>query len=166
MIAAVAANSVIGKDNDLVWRLPDDMKFFMKKTTGHHVIMGRKNFESLPPKFSPLPNRTNIIITRQRDLNIEGATVVNSITAAIEIARSNNESEAFIIGGGEIYELGLDHADTMYISEIKESFEGDAYFPEFDQSKWKEVERINHPIDEKHQYEFDFVTYKKVKTNG
>ncbi|MEQ8924815.1 MAG: dihydrofolate reductase [Fulvivirga sp.] len=163
MIAAVAENRVIGKDNDLVWRLPDDMKFFMQKTTGHHVIMGRKNFESLPPKFSPLPNRTNIVVTRQKELTIEGATVVNSLEEAIAIANKNGEQEAFIIGGGEIYKLGLTIADAMYLSEIKESFDGDAYFPEFDKSEWVEVERKNHPIDEKHKHEFDFVTYERKK---
>lgn len=159
MIAAVAENRVIGKDNDLVWRLPDDMKFFMQKTTDHHVIMGRKNFESLPPKFSPLPNRTNIVVTRQKDLKIEGTTVVNSIVEALSLAKQNGEKEAFIIGGGEIYKLGLGIADTMYLTEIKHSFDGDAFFPEYDSSQWEEEERINHPIDEKHKYEFDFVTY-------
>ena len=161
MIAAVAENFVIGKDNDLVWRLPDDMKFFMEKTTGHHVIMGRKNFESLPPKYRPLPNRTNIIITRQEDYEAPGAHVVHSLKNALEIASKNNEKEAFIIGGGEIYKIGLDVADTMYLSEIHEIFEGDAYFPEFDKSKWKEIERIAHPVDHKHKHPFDFVTYKK-----
>uniref|UniRef100_UPI00404A46FC dihydrofolate reductase n=1 Tax=Fulvivirga sp. TaxID=1931237 RepID=UPI00404A46FC len=161
MIAAIAENRVIGKDNDLVWRLPDDMKFFMQKTTGHHVIMGRKNFESLPPKFSPLPNRINIIITRQKDLEVEGAHVVNSLHQSLEIARINNEKEAFIIGGGEIYKLGLEIADIMYITEVKGTFEGDAFFPEFDKNEWKEIERIPHGIDEKHQYAFDFVTYAR-----
>ncbi|QSE99274.1 dihydrofolate reductase [Fulvivirga lutea] len=161
MIAAVAENRVIGKDNDLVWRLPDDMKFFMTKTTGHHVIMGRKNFESLPPKFSPLPNRTNIVVTRQKSLTIDGAEVVNSLEEALEIARKNGENEAFIIGGGEIYKLGLSVADTMYITEIKESFDGDAYFPKYDTSEWVEIDRKNHPTDEKHKHEFDFVTYER-----
>jgi dihydrofolate reductase len=161
MIAAVAENRVIGKDNDLVWRLPDDSKFFMQKTTHPHIIMGRKNFESLPPKFSPLPNRTNIIITRQKDLEVEEAIIVHSLNEALEIARVNNETEAFIIGGGEIYKMGLPKANIMYITEIKASFEGDAFFPEFDMSKWEEVERIPHAIDEKHKYAFDFVTYRR-----
>lgn len=159
MIAAVAENRVIGKDNDLVWRLPDDMKFFMQKTSGHHVIMGRKNFESLPPKFSPLPNRTNIVVTRQQDLKIEGAIVVNSLEVALNICKKNGENEAFIIGGGEIYKLGLEYADTLYITEIKASFDGDAFFPEYDKSKWQEADRQPHRTDEKHAYEFDFVTY-------
>lgn len=162
MIAAVAENRVIGKDNDLVWRLPDDMKFFMNKTTNHHVIMGRKNFESLPPKYRPLPHRTNIVITRQKNYQAEGALVVHSVDAAIEIARANQETEAFIIGGGEIYKLGLEKADIMYITEVHASFEGDAFFPDFNRSHWKEVERRPHDTDEKHKYAFDFVTYHKI----
>lgn len=162
MIAAVAENSVIGKDNDLVWSLPDDMKFFMQKTSGHHVIMGRKNFDSIPEKFRPLPNRTNIVMTRQQDLDLEGVLVVNSLDAALAIAKQNKEEEAFIIGGGEIYKLGLDVADIMYLTEIKGSFDGDAFFPKFDRSKWKETERIPHGTDKKHAYAFDFVTYQRV----
>lgn len=161
MIAAVAENNVIGKDNDLVWHLPDDMKFFMQKTTGHHVIMGRKNFESIPDKFRPLPNRPNIVMTRQQDLRIDGAYVVNSLEDALEIARKNNESEVFVIGGGDIYNLAMDTADTMYITEVKSRFEGDAFFPEFDKSEWQEIERIHHGTDERHAYAFDFVTYQK-----
>lgn len=161
MIAAVAENNVIGKDNDLVWHLPDDMKFFMQKTTGHHVIMGRKNFESIPDKFRPLPNRPNIVMTRQKDLRIDGAYVVNSLEDALEIARKNNETEVFVIGGGDIYNLAMDTADTMYITEVKGTFEGDAFFPEFDKSEWKETERIHHGTDERHAYTFDFVTYQK-----
>ncbi|ELR73555.1 Dihydrofolate reductase [Fulvivirga imtechensis AK7] len=161
MIAAVAENNVIGKDNDLVWHLPDDMKFFMQKTSGHHVVMGRKNFESLPEKFRPLPNRTNIIMTRQPGLHIQGAHVVNTLNDALDIAKKNKEKEAFIIGGGEIYQLAMDVADTMYITEVKGTFDGDAFFPEFDRSKWLEIERIHHSVDERHEYAFDFVTYQK-----
>lgn len=164
MIAAIAENLVIGKDNDMIWSLPDDMKFFMQKTTGHHVIMGRKNFESLPPKFRPLPNRANIVITRQNDYRAEGCHVVHSLEEALETARNNNEKEAFIIGGGEIYKMGLPLADIMYLTEIKATFEGDAYFPAFDPDNWEEVKRVNHAEDEKHIYEFDFVTY--VKKSG
>ncbi|MTI21515.1 dihydrofolate reductase [Fulvivirga sp. RKSG066] len=162
MIAAIAENNVIGKNNDMIWHLPDDMQYFMQKTTGHHVIMGRKNFESLPPKYRPLPNRTNIIITRQDDYEAEGALVVNSLEEALEIAEKNGENEAFIIGGGQIYNLGLGVAHIMYLTEIHEVFEGDAYFPEFDKLKWKEVERLPHPVDHKHKYPFDFVLYKRA----
>lgn len=162
MIAAVAENRVIGKDNDLVWSLPDDMKFFMQTTSGHHVIMGRKNYESIPEKFRPLPNRTNIIITRQKDYKAEGAHVVHSLEAALDLARSNEEGEAFIIGGGQIYELGLEHADTMYLTEIQATFDGDAFFPEFDRTEWKVMKRDHHETDERHAHAFDFVTYVKA----
>jgi len=161
MIAAVAENRVIGKDKDLVWNLPDDMRFFMNKTTNHHVIMGRKNYESILEKYRPLPNRTNIIITRQKDYQAEGAIVVHSLENALEIAETDGEEEAFIIGGGEIYKLGLEYADVMYLTEVHESFEGDAFFPEFDKSKWTELERKHHSTDEKHAHSFDFVVYKK-----
>src|SRR3954469_17655108 len=106
-IAALSKNGVIGKNNDLPWKLPDDMKFFMETTKGHHVIMGRKNYESLPPKFRPLPNRTNIVITRQKNFSAPGCDVVNSLEAAIEIAKAHNEGEVFIIGGAEIFNQSM-----------------------------------------------------------
>lgn len=162
MIAAVAQNGVIGKDNDLVWNLPDDMKLFMRKTTGHPVIMGRKNYESIPEKFRPLPNRKNVIITRQIDYKADGAVIVHSLDQALDEARKEENDEAFIIGGGEIYTLGLDVADTMYITEIHATFDGDAFFPDFDKSKWTESERTPHATDDRHQYSFDFVTYQRI----
>lgn len=161
MIAAVAANKVIGKDNDLVWSLPDDMKFFMTKTSGHNIILGRKNYESLPKKYRPLPNRVNIIMTRNSDYKAEGAVIVSSLPEAINIAEENGEEEVFIIGGGEIYKLGLEVADTMYITEIKSEFDGDAFFPEYDANLWQEVARVPHAKDERHNHEFDFVTYER-----
>ena len=162
MIAAIAENYVIGKDNDLVWNLPDDMKFFMTKTSGHHVIMGRKNYDSIPEKYRPLPNRTNIVMTRKDDWSADGVEVVHSLEDALEIARKNGEPEVFIIGGGQIYELGLKYADTMYLTEIHATFDGDAFFPKFDKSEWKEAERIPHSKDERHEFAFDFVTYESV----
>src|SRR6185436_10311768 len=102
LIAAVTENHVIGKDNDLPWKLPDDMKFFMNTTKGHHVIMGRKNYDSLHEKFKPLPNRTNIVVTRQKNFNAPGCIVVHSVEEATKIARTNNETETFVIGGAEI----------------------------------------------------------------
>ena len=162
MIAAKTQNNVIGKDNDLPWHLPDDMKFFMQKTTGHHVIMGRKNFESLPPKFSPLPNRTNIIMTRKTDYHPEGTEVVHSLEDALAAAERGGEQEVFIIGGGEIYKLGLDRADILYLTEIKTEMDGDAYFPEIDLDKWKETARTPHTTDDRHKYAFDFVTYVRI----
>jgi len=124
--------------------------------------MGRKNYESLPPKFKPLPNRPNVVITRNESYDAPGTEVVNSLEDAIEIARKNNEEEVFIIGGGEIYKLGLAYADTIYLTEINGEFEGQTIFPEFDKSAWKEVSREHHSTDERHKYSFDFVIYKKI----
>lgn len=161
MIAAMGSNRVIGKDNDIPWHLPDDFKYFKDTTKGHHVIMGRKNWESLPATFQPLPNRTNIVITRQSDYAAKGGQVVKSLENALEIARQNDEPEAFIIGGGEIYRMGLEFADKIYLTEIDGEFEGQVTFPEIDQSIWQEISREHHPIDERHKYSFDFVVYSR-----
>ena len=163
MIAAVAANGVIGKDNDLVWSLPDDMKYFMNSTKAHYIILGRKNFESLPPKFRPLPNRTNIVITRQQGLTLDNTIVVNSLDDAIAICKKSNQDKIFVIGGGQIYKQALPITDTLYITEIYHEFEGDTFFPDYDKKEWKEISREHHDIDEKHKYEFDFVVYKRIK---
>jgi len=162
MIAAVAENGVIGKDNDLVWNLPDDMRYFVGKTKGRHVIMGRKNFESIPAKFRPLPNRPNIILSRNAGYQAGGCTTVTDIDTALKIASDSGETEAFVIGGAQIYKMGLEKANRMYITEVKGTFEGDTYFPDFDKSIWKEVSRSHHAQDEKHDYAFDFVVYEKA----
>ena len=161
MIAAMDRNRVIGKDNDIPWHLPDDFKFFKDTTKHHHVLMGRKNYESLPHKFRPLPDRPNIIITRQKTYTVSGAQVVSSLETALEVARNSKETEAFIIGGGEIYRLGLDVAETIYLTEIDGEIEGDVFFPFFDKAVWKEVDRRHHPADDRHKYAFDFVIYEK-----
>ncbi len=162
IIAAVAENRVIGKDNDLVWKLPKDMKYFMDTTSGHHVIMGRKNYESLPHKFKPLKNRVNIVVTRQSEYTAPGTILVNSIKDGLDYAENNVESEVFIIGGGEIYAESMDVVNRMYITEVKESFEGDTFFPEFDRNLWREVSRIPNFPDDKHQFAFDFVVLEKT----
>src|SRR6188768_2605744 len=110
LIAARTHNNVIGKNNDLPWHLPDDMKYFMQTTKGHHAIMGRKNYDSIPEKFKPLPNRTNIVVTHQPSFKAPGCIVVNSLERGLEIARSNGECEAFVIGGAEIYRLSIPFA--------------------------------------------------------
>jgi dihydrofolate reductase len=161
-IAAMAENRVIGKNNDLPWKLPDDMKFFMNTTKGHHVIMGRKNYDSLHEKFKPLPNRTNIVVTRQLKFEAPGCTVVNSIDDAVAIARKNNESEAFVIGGAEIYQLSLPMTNRIYLTEIHSVIEGDTFYPEFNKREWKEVSRTPHAADDRHKYAFDFVIYERV----
>ena len=131
LIVAVSENGVIGKDNDLIWHLPKDMRFFKETTMGHHVIMGRKNFESIPHKYSPLPNRTNVIITRQADYIAEGCVGVNSVEAALEIAKQNGDTEPFIIGGGQIYKIALENnlVDRIYLTKIHHTFDGDTFFP-------------------------------------
>jgi dihydrofolate reductase len=161
MIAALARNLVIGKNNDLPWKLPDDMKFFMETTKGHHTIMGRKNYDSIPHKFKPLPNRTNIVVTRQKSFDAPGCIVVNSVEKGLEIAEENKEAEVFIIGGAEIYKLGLPYADRLYLTEINAEIEGDTHFPIFDKSQWRETSRRHHDKDERHTYAFDFVIYEK-----
>ena len=161
LIAALTENRVIGKSNDLPWHLPDDMKYFMQTTLGHHVIMGRKNYESIPEKFRPLANRTNIVVTRQEGYHAPGCMVVNSISSGIDIAIDNHEVEVFIIGGAEIYAQSLAFANRLYLTEIQTSLEGDAFFPMFNRHEWSEVSRKPHPIDAKHRYGFDFVIYEK-----
>ena len=163
IIVAVASNRAIGKNNRLIWRLPDDMKFFVKKTMGHHVIMGRKNYDSIPPEFRPFKGRPNIILTRDEQYEAPGCTKFDTIESSLDYCVEQNEDEAFIIGGGQIYKdcLDLNLVDKMYITEINQAFEGDVLFPEFDKDKWQEVERIHHGMDDKHPHSFDYVTYIK-----
>ena len=162
LIVAVAENGVIGKDNDLIWHLPKDMQFFKKITIGHHVIMGRKNFESIPHKYRPLPNRTNIIITRQSEYKAEGCIVVNSVETALEIAKNNGDIEPFIIGGGQIYRIAIEKnlVDKIYLTKIHHSFKGDTFFPELS-SDWKEINKTESKADEKHKYNYDFITLER-----
>lgn len=161
MIAAVAANGVIGKDNDLAWHLPDDMKYFQETTKGHHVIMGRKNYDSLPAKYKPLPNRTNIILTRQKNFEAENCVVFNEIKEALDFCKEKGEKETFIIGGSQIYEIGLEYADMLYLTEIGKSYEGDTYFPDYNKEEWQEISRVHHEQDNRHEAPMDFVTYQR-----
>jgi dihydrofolate reductase len=163
LIVAVSENGVIGKDNDLIWHLPKDMRFFKETTMGHHVIMGRKNFESIPHKYRPLPDRTNIVITRQSEYKAKGCIVVNSVEAALEIAKNNGDIEPFIIGGGQIYKLALEAnlVDKIYLTKVRHSFEGDTFFPELN-TDWKQIERIDCKEDEKHAYAYSFLTFEKI----
>ena len=163
LIVAVAENRVIGKDNDLICHLPKDMRFFKETTMGHHVIMGRKNFESIPHKYRPLPDRTNIVITRQSGYKAEGCVVVNSIEAALEIAKQNGDNEPFIIGGRQIYKIALKNnlVDRVYLTKIHHAFDGDTFFPELN-SDWEEVNKVENKADEKHSYDYDFITYEKI----
>jgi len=154
MIAAAAENNALGKDQDLVWHLPDDFKRFKKLTTGHHIIMGRKTFETFP---EPLPNRTHIVITRKDNYLKKDATIVSSLEKALEFAKK--DEQPFIIGGGEIYKLGMDIADKIELTRVHGTFDADTFFPEIDEEKWELVAEEFHPKDEKHDYAFTYLTY-------
>ncbi|MFN8888063.1 MAG: dihydrofolate reductase [Cyclobacteriaceae bacterium] len=161
LIAARTKNGVIGKTNDLPWHLPDDMKYFMQTTSTHYVVMGRKNYDSIPEKFRPLPNRTNIVVTRQVGFTAPKCIVVHSLADAIQLGESNTQHELFIIGGAEIYQLAMPFANRLYLTEIQTELEGDTFFPFFDPKDWKEVSRNHHPADDRHLFAFDFVIYEK-----
>ncbi|MDW3211057.1 MAG: dihydrofolate reductase [Reichenbachiella sp.] len=163
LIAAMSKNRVIGINNDLPWHLPDDMKYFMETTKGHVVIMGRKNFDSLPPKFKPLPNRTNVVLTRQEGFEVADCEVYHDIKDAYAFAEKQEEQELFVIGGGQIYQMAMEQADMIYLTEIHAHIEnGEVFFPEMT-GEWKEVSREHHSADERHKYSFDFVKYEKIK---
>jgi dihydrofolate reductase len=164
LIVAVAKNNVIGKDNDLIWRLPNDMKYFREKTTNHHIITGRKNYISIPEKFRPLPNRTNIVLTRQADFEEEGCVVLHALETAIQYAKSNDETEVFIIGGGQIYKEALEKGviNKMYITHVDADFEGDTFFPEIEKDLWNKISKEPHSSDEKHSYPYTFAVYEKM----
>ena len=157
MIAAVAENFALGKDNELVWHLPDDFKRFKQLTTNHYIIMGRKTFESFP---KPLPNRTHVIITRQQDYKAEGCLVVANLADAL--AMVPKDENAFVIGGGEIYALALPFTDVIELTKVHARFEADTFFPEIDSKQWKLVSEEYHPKDEKHLFDFTYETYRRV----
>ena len=157
LIAAAAENNALGKNNELIWHLPDDFKRFKALTSGHYIIMGRKTFESFP---KPLPNRTHIIITRQKNYFLpEGCIVVNSLEKAIEI--SPKEEVVFIIGGGEIYKQSIAIADKIELTRVHAHIDADTFFPEINTKNWNLVFEEFHPKDEKHKFDFTFQTYIK-----
>jgi len=158
-IAAVGKHLELGGGNELLWHLPDDFSWFIKHTKGKPVIMGRKTMESLG---RPLKNRLNIVITRNPDSVIDGFYGVNSLESALEYAKSQYDDEIFIIGGGEIYNQSMGLLDRLYITEVDAAFpQADTFFPSY-KSGWKETFREHHPVDEKHQYSFDFVILDKI----
>jgi dihydrofolate reductase len=156
IVAAAAENNALGKDNDLIWRLPDDFKRFKALTSYHHIIMGRKTFESFP---KPLPNRKHVVITRQENYKNETIEVVHSLEEAIQF--SSTEDQVFIIGGGEIYKQALPFANKIELTRVHGEFEADAFFPEIDEEKWDLVNSEFHDKDEKHKYSFSYLTYTK-----
>ena len=159
IMAAIAENNVIGKNNDLIWHLPADLRFFKQTTKGHTLIMGRKTFESLA---NPLPHRDSWVVSRNKGYSADGITTFQSIDDAVIAGEKKGLETVFILGGGEIYRQSMDIADKLVITEVHETFEGDTFFPKIDKSIWEEVSREEHKADEKNKYDFAFVEYLKA----
>ena len=159
IIAAIGNNNELGKDNDLIWHLPADLKRFKKVTTGHTIVMGRNTFESIG---KPLPNRRSVIITRNKDYQQEGCVVVHSLEEAIELMK--DEEMAFIIGGAQIYQEAMQKqlVDQLDITKVHEDFEADVYFPEIKDSEWTLFSNETHTPDEKNKYTYSFLQYSKI----
>jgi dihydrofolate reductase len=161
-IVAAARNRVIGnKDNQIPWHLSSDLKYFKRTTIGHHVIMGRKTFESMG---RPLPKRTNIIITRDPYYAASGCLVARSLPEALGIAYENGETEAFVIGGGTIYALSIPLLDKLYLTEVDASPEGTVFFPDLDYTQWELLSSESHPADEKNDHDYTFKVYQRVSS--
>jgi len=156
MIVAMAENRAIGKDNDLLWHLPDDFKHFKSVTMGKPILMGRKTYESIG---KPLPGRENIVITRDKNFSADGTTLVNSIPDALEA--SEQYDEVMVIGGASFYEQMLPVANRLYITVVHATFAADAFFPDINLDEWDVIEQSEHAADEKHAYAFSFITYQK-----
>jgi dihydrofolate reductase len=157
IIVALSENNVVGINNQLPWHLSADLKRLKSITMGHHLIMGRKTFESVG---RPLPGRTNVVVTRNKDYKAEGIVVVSSLKEALEKAK--DDSEAFIFGGGEIFKEGLPMVNKIYMTKIHESFIGDTFFPDLNKGEWKETLREEHQPDEKNQYRYSFINLERV----
>lgn len=155
-IAAMADNRVIGRNNDLIWHMPEDLKHFKSLTSGHHVIMGRKTYESMG---RPLPKRVNIVVTRQSGYEAPGCLVVPTIKDAIQ--KAENDEQPFIVGGGEIYRQSLPFLKKMELTIIHHEFEGDTHFPEYDPSEWEITRQDFHKKDEKNPYDYSFLTLER-----
>lgn len=158
IIAAAGENNALGKDNDLVWHLPDDFKRFKQLTGGHAIIMGRKTFESFP---GLLPNRTHIVISRRKNYSPEGCIVVQDMEEALH--RAKNDEQPFIIGGGEIYRLGWPYTEKIELTRVHHTFEADTFFPGIDETRWKLIASTYHPKDERHKYDFTYLTYLRIR---
>lgn len=159
-IVAASKNWVIGKDNEIPWYVPNDLRYFRRMTLGHHIILGRKNYESIG---KPLPKRTNLIISRDTNFEAPGCHVFNSIDEAIKFAKKNKEDELFICGGGQIYIQTMDKVDKLYFTEIEAVIEGDVYFPEIDPSEWELISTERNQADDRHEYGYNFMIYERKK---
>lgn len=160
LIVAASENNVIGRDNDLPWKLPDDMKHFVRTTKGHCILMGRKNLESFGRL---LPNRTNILLTRDQAYEFEGAEIFYNLQKAISFAKESGEEELMVIGGGEIYRQCMPFADRIYLTRIHAEVDGDVFFPELEPSFWELKNEEFHDKDESHNFSFTFQTFERVE---
>ncbi|MCZ6463392.1 MAG: dihydrofolate reductase [Proteobacteria bacterium] len=158
IVAALSENGVIGRGGDLPWHLPEDRRHFVQLTTGHCLIMGRKTFESIG---KPLPKRTSIVITRHPERALEGAVVVDNLTAALAEAEARDETEAFVVGGSEIYALALPRSDRLVLTRVHARVEGDVVFPDFPEDDWKLMGETRHPADERHDHAFTIQEYAR-----
>ena len=159
LIACVARNGVIGRDNQLLWRLPEDLAYFRRQTQGSPVIMGRKTWDSLPPRFRPLPGRRNIVLSRQAGFAAEGAEVVADLPAAL--AGVADAPKVFVIGGAQIYAAAMARADQLMLTEVERDFEGDTHFPAWDRAAFAEASRERHHAGAPNDFDFAFVTYQR-----
>ena len=159
LIAAVARNGVIGRAGALPWKLPADMKRFRELTTGHHIIMGRRTYQSIG---RPLPERTNLVLSHAPDFDAPGCAVVSGLASALELARKGGESEAFVIGGRALYELALPRADRLYLTRVDAEVDGDIRFPPFDEAEWREASRQEHAADERHEHPFALTVLERL----
>lgn len=159
-IVAMSQNCVIGKDNKIPWHLPADLKYFKRTTINHHIILGRKCYESIG---RPLPKRTNIIITRNKAFEAEGCVIVNSIEAALEYSRNQDQSEVFIVGGGQIYEQSMELWDRLYLTEVETEVDGDIYFPKIDDKQWIIINEKYHMANENNPHNYTFKVYERRK---
>lgn len=162
IIVAAASNRAIGKDNQLYWHLPNDLRFFKKTTSGHPVIMGRKTYESVG---SPLPNRRNILVTRQTGYQADRVETAYSLEEAISLA-AGDAAEIFIVGGAEIYRQALPLTHRIYLTRVHAAIPGDTFFPDFDETEWELASREDHPADEKHAYDYSFLVYDRIRPAG
>jgi len=160
IIVAKTQNNAIGYGNKLLCKIPKDMKYFHDSTVGHVVIMGRKTFESIG---KPLPGRENIVITKNREYKAQSISVVNNFEEALTLANKFNETEAFVIGGGEIYEIAIKISDRIYLTEIHATLPGDTFFPKIDLTCWREIKRVCNYADDFNKYNYDFVYLEKNK---
>jgi dihydrofolate reductase len=163
IIVAMTADRVIGRDNGLPWRLPADLRRFKRLTLGHHLVVGRKTWESIG---RPLPGRTMVVITRRRDYRAEGATVAHSVDDALAVARAAGDDEIFVGGGAEIYRETLERADRLYLTLVHTTVDGDAFFPEHDLERWTEVGREERAADARNPLAVSFITYEASPPSG